>query len=590
MSAHGNWSWIEEIVRGQGLSISQFAKVHGFRQQTFSNWVRNINDPDMLNLMRLAIIFTEGSIDALLKRAQVDISFIQEELEAGLKRLADYDLEAVGLGPAATVSFKAPLDALLDRGVLSDQFMKTYDSATALMKYTSLFEELQTVTASILQKTTNLDRVLAGRFYFDLAYAQLMLGRYPEGLESANEARKRLFNQNQPLLTADTYWLSAELLRIIGDQPEAKRHAEAAEGIYQQAQIEPSWDKPGPMWTDWNNSCIEADYGNYGNASGYLNNLAVDAERTSLAEAICAADWGLAYLDEMQSRFGRAVDQYRWVRVTANHQRDTFWEAESLWRIAEVQRKTGQYDQALITVREARNLYASIGNISMLRKLDCTEAACRLHKGDTDQALALFEQAAAFFEENLDYPMERTAQLGTTWARLARSDQTTSGVFVQFLDPLDELESTELTQHNVYRRSYEQLAHAEGLRLSGNADRALEGYLSVLENSTKHDHLLEQAHAQLGAAEAQRVSGNSDVTACHNALAIYRQVGSAWGEIHSLITLGLLEQQQGDSGSAAFQEAAGLAEQRAFLVEINLIEDLLKSSGSSSTQHVLIFI
>ncbi len=586
----GDWTWIPQESAHRGITIPQLALCLDITPQTISGWLTGRADPSFRNLLILAHIFCEDSVEKLAGMAGIDWRSLVEDLR--------FQAEALGielLAPAAgdrdgPIAFHLPLDVLQEPNVLGEQFKSAFKSAADLLKYTGRFQELRAQASHVLTRMAGRDGAFAARLYYDVAYASLMLGNYPDGIRSTEKARALLAAHEDRMLLADTHWLSAECLRIIGELGEARRHCEEATRLYRQLKVKTSAREPGRMWVEWNLGCIDAADGRYDTARTHFTRLGAMAQRTGLPEAEILATWGCAYVDEMRSEFDQALEGYRQAQTVANRLGDRFWVAESLWRLAEVARKTNSFTDATLAAQAARNAYASMGNESMMTKLSCTVAACHLQMGAPDKALALYREAAHFFAGNRDRPMERAARAGYGLTLLAIEIQQPAPAFGKVLVILQEIEAIGQAGYNRYLETYEGFAHAEALRLAGYATRALEGYHNLAETSASLGHQLEKAHALLGIAETRRIMGKADRQSCQEALEIYRRVGSKWGQVHALIALALIALDSGESAAPFSAEASRIARGASLKADVHFIESLAAKKLASENRHVLLFV
>jgi len=374
--SRGDWRWIRTEATQRGLSLPQLASYLDVTPQAVNYWVNNRNDPDFLNLLKLAHIFCDGSLEKLAHKAGIDLRALRQDLRLQAEALGIEPPLSITNGPVEPLLLPPPLAAPSSPTALAERFRAAYTSATDLMKYTSRFAELQAVASRLLQELPDGDAPFKARLYFDLGYAALMLGRYLEGMHLAAQARGLLSSQKAPLLLADTHWLAGECLRIIGELHEARRQCEASGQIHQRLRARASAHEPGPMWVAWNLGCIEAASGHYEAALAHFVHLGRMAAGARLPEASVLALWGRAYVAEMRGEFEKARRGYRRAKQFAERAGDRFWAAEALWRMAEVSRKVSRFQEALAQAQAAQRVYDALGHETMPAKLACTIAAC----------------------------------------------------------------------------------------------------------------------------------------------------------------------------------------------------------------------
>lgn len=586
----GDWSWIRQEAAQRGMTIPQLASYLGVTPQAVNHWANNRNDPDFLNIVRLVYTLCDGSLEVLASRTGISLRALSQDLRAQAEALGIEPPPFIANGPGETILLNLPPDALLSPNALAERFKEAYYSVTDILKYTSHFEELSATANRLLKHMPGGDVPFKARLHYDLGYAALMLGRYPEGIRATTQARAMLSGQKDPMLLADTHWLSGECLRITGELHQARWHCEEADKIHQRLKARASAGEPGPMWVEWNLGCIEAACGRYDRAIDHFTRLHRMATGVRLPEARVLALWGRAYVDELQGEFERALAGYLRAKQFAERAGDRFWRAEALWRMAEIARKVSNFKEAIDQAQAARAIYESIGNESMPAKLSCTIAACHLQIGEAGRALELYRDAAAVFTRNDDWPMRRRALSGYGLALLAQESDKPEPAYRKLLPHFLEIEVMGPGEYDRHLEAYECLAHAEALRLAGHLDKALEQYHIVAEASASYGHPLEQAHALLGMAETARMMGRADRTGCHQALTIYRRVGSKWGQVQALITLALIEVAAGGSPAPLVHRAAQIAGEASLKAESRVIESIASGHLTPENQRVLLFV
>ncbi len=573
------------------MTIPQLAVYLGVSPQAVHYWVNNRNAPDFLNIVKLAYVFCDGSIEQLAHKAGIDLRALSQDLRLQAEALGTEPPALIANDLAETLPLHLPLDVLHAPNVLAERFREAFQSATDLMKYTSRFEELQAVASRLLKEMPGGNDPFKARLQFEMGYAALMLGRYPDGLRSAAQARGMLSGQKELMLLADTHWLSGECLRITGELHQARRYCEEAAKIYQHLKARASAREPGPMWVEWNLGCIDAASGRYDTALDHfacLNRMATGAR---LPEGRVLALWGQAYVDEMQGEFEKALNGYLQAKQLAERAGDRFWGAEALWRMAELARKVGNFKDAIAKAQVACGIYEALGNETMPAKLACISAACHLQMGDADRALALYREAAAVFTKHADRPMKRRALSGYGLALLAKEGDKPEPAYRKLLPHfLEEPEPREWGESDRHLEAYERLARAEAFRLAGHLDKALEQYHRVAEASASCGHALEKAHALLGMAETSRMMGQADRTRCEEALTIYRRLGSTWGQVQALITRALIEIAAGASPWQLLHTASMMAREASLKAEGDLIGSIASGQFAPENRRVLCFV
>jgi len=156
--------------------------------------------------------------------------------------------------------------------------------------------------------------------------------------------------------------------------------------------------------------------------------------------------------------------------------------------------------------------------------------------------------------------------------------------------PRLEIERLGAGAYDRHLEAYEHLARAEAMRLAGYPGRAFEGYERVAEASALYGHRLEQAHAFLGMAEAARMLGQADRVRGQEALALYRRVGSTWGQVQALITLAGIEVVAGGSPAPLLYAAATLAREASLVAESGGIASMASGGLVPDNRRVLCFV
>jgi tetratricopeptide (TPR) repeat protein len=558
--SRGDWSWIPEEAKNRwGFTVSELASWLGVKRQVVDNWLRGRNDPDLINVFKLARLV--GSIEELAHRAGLEIEF----------------------SPPGVIQFNPPMQPPKDRDY------EHLRSIAEWMKYTSRFKELYEQSYMLLKDSSNKDNKLTAQLFFNLAYAELMLGRPNDAIQSIDKAKEFLSNKDS-LLLADTSWFAGECYRTLNKLNEAQLHLEDARKIYQRLNAKPTFLSSGPLWLEWDLGRIYASYGEYDKAADYFTRMEKLARDIWLAEGEVIATWSFGDIDETRSNFKAALPAYFNAKQLANQVGDKFWEAMALWRIAEVYRKTSSFDDAVQVANIARDIFEDIGNERMVEKVDCNIAACYLQTGKTTEARELYYRAIEVFKQNDDTPMTNLALLGFGYVRMLEESRKPAPNFREVLPIFRDIDMSRMEIYDPYQAVCEDLGLAEALRLAGYTDQALSRFHAVAKTSIKYGYQLEEAHALLGIAAAKILMGEVDRESCNEALKIYRKLGSIWGQIQSHMLRGMIEQERGERGSLYYKEASSLALDIALTAESRLIEELLVEKEVILKRHIFLFI
>ncbi len=556
----GDWSWLPEEARNQwGMTVSELAAWLGVKRQVVDNWIRGRNDPDLINVFKLARLV--GSSEELARRAGLEIEF----------------------SPPGVIQFRPPMQLAKDRDY---EYLR---QVVEWMKYTSNFKEMYEQSYTLLRDVAGKDKIFTAQVLFNLAYSELMLGRPQDAIASVTKARELLPPKRDSLLLADTHWFSGECLRVVSKISEAQLHLEEARKMYKRLKAKPSFQFSGPFWLEWDFGRLNAAYGQYDKAIEHFNHMEKMARDIWLAEGEVIAAWSYGDIDETRSNFKAAHAAYFDAKQLANQIGDKFWEAMALWRIAEVYRKMSSYEAALQAAKAAREIFEVIGNERMIAKIDCTTAACYLQTGKPTEAHELYYRAVEIFKQAEDTPLIHSALLGFGYTRLLEESQKPNPNFKEVLPIFRDIDSKRPDIYDPNQTVCEALGLAEALRLAGYHSQALERFHSVVKVSNKHGYQLEKAHALLGIAAVKLMNGEADRESCIEALKIYRKLGSLWGQAQTLITLAMIELEARESGPV-FQEALELARDIGLTAESTLIEELLIGKSVALKKHVLLFI
>jgi tetratricopeptide (TPR) repeat protein len=551
----GDWSWLRDE-----FNTTRLAELLGVKRQLIDNWVRGRNDPDFLSTLKLASLI--GSIEELERRAKIII---------------DPNLRG-------NVELDSPFSVLNDRN---------YDymiSVAEHLKFIGRFQELYTYADTALKDVAGKDKLLTARLWFDMGYAQLMLGYPLDAVNLVRKARKLLPTKEESILLADIYWLSGECLRVVGKLGEAYPQLEEARKIYKSLGAKPSRYATGPIWLEWDLGRYFAAYGRYDTALQHFERMEIMAKDTWLAEAEVIGAWSRGDIAEMKSDFGRATANYIYAKELARLIGDSFWEATALWRTAEVYRKLGQFKSAVATAEAARRNFETISNPRMVAKADCVLAACYLQMRVLDKASDLYNNSINIFSDSEDVPMEQSILLGLGFIDLAYESQKPTPDYRKPLQAFLEIDAKRPQIYDPCLVVYNDLAYAEALRLAGYTERALTRFHDVIKTSNKYGFQLEKAHALLGVAATKLLGAEVDRQSCNEALKLYQKVGSLWGQVQALIIRAIIEREMGEGGSHLLREAALLASHNSLHAEARLIENYMTQSSLQKEKHVLVFI
>lgn len=551
----GDWAWL----RDEG-KISWLAEVLGVDRQVVDYWIAGRNDPDFLSTLKLVEL--TGSVEELERRAKVKVQ---------LNLPSD-------LNPSSPI------------GLLTDRNYAYLLSVTEHLKFISRFQELHAQSYALLKNVAAKDKILTAKLWFDVGYAQLMLGHPLDAVESADKARKLLPAKKSSTLLADTHWLAGECLRVVGKLSEAYPHLDEARKIYKRLGTKPSFHESGQVWLEWDLGRYFAAYGRYDTALEHFKRLEKLAKKTWLAEAQVIATWSRGDIADTKSEFGSAIASYLYAKGLAGVVGNRFWEAGALWRIAEVYRKLGQFKTAIATTEEVRRSFESIGNLRMVAKADCVLAACYLQTGELSKAKDLYNNSIRVFTDNEDVPMQQSVLLGLELLHLADESQKSHPDYRKLLQDFLDIDTNRTYIYDPYLAIYHDLAYAETVRLSGYAERALTHYDAVIKASNKYGYQLEKAHALLGMVMTKLMKAEADRSSCHEALKLYQKVGSSWGQVQALITHAYIEYEMGEAYSHLLQQAVMQARANSLYSESQLIKNIVNQKSLHKENHVLLFV
>ena len=551
----GDWYWLREE-----FNISQLAEVLGVKRQIIDNWIRGRNDPDFLSTLKLITLV--GSKEELERRANIKIE----------------------LSPLSKIESSPSLRILNDRNYAS------LVSVAEFFKYISRFDEIYAQSSKALEEVSGKDKILTARLWFNKGYAQLMLGQPLDAIESVSKARKLLPAKEDSILLADTHWLNGECLRVVSKLSEAYPHLEEARKIYSRLNTKPNVLQSGPVWLEWDLGRYFAAYGRYDSALSYFERMEQVAKDIRLTDAEVIAAWSRADIAEMKSEFSAGIANYLYSKGIAELIGDRFWEAMALWRIAEVFRKLGKFEDAIATAKTAHQSFEAIGNKRMMAKVNCVLAACYLQTNSFNSVSDLYNNAVDIFSKAEDSPMVRSAHIGLGLLAIAQESQKPKPNYQKFLQDLMETEINYRSIDDPYLKVYKDLACAEALRLNRRPEGALTRFQDIIKTSNLYGYQLEKAHALLGIAATKLLAGEADRLSCNLALQLYQKVGSSWGQIQALIVQALIEDEMDGVSSQSLHRAAELAHNNSLFNETRIINNLTIHKSKQKEKHVLLFI
>jgi tetratricopeptide (TPR) repeat protein len=551
----GDWRWLRNEYK-----ISELAELLGVRRQTIDYWISGRNDPSFQNLRKLAKLV--DSWEELERRAKVKLDFSPAE---------------------STKSYSS-------RGIFTARNYYDLIKASHFLRYIGQFGKLRAQAYAALKEVAGKDKFLTARLWFEIGYAELMLGYPLDAVEAARKARRLLPQKEDSMLLADTLWFSGECLRVVGKLNQAYSSLDEARKIYTRLKARPSFYESGPVWLEWDLGRYFAAYGRYDTALDHFKRMEKMAKNVRLSEAEVIAAWSRGDIAEMNSDFGKAIASYRYAKGLAELIGDSFWDAMALWRTAEVYRKLGQFEKSVATAETVRQNFEAIGNTRMVAKVDCVLAARCLQTGELDKAIDLYNNSIGVFTDSEDAPMERTILLGLGLIDLAYESQKPSPDYRKPFQSFLEIESNHPNISDPYLAAYNDLAYAEALRLAGYTEGALTRFDAVIKTSNSRGFQLEKAHALLGIAATKLLGGEADRQSCQEAFKIYQKVGSSWGQVQALIIQALIASETGDATAHWFQQAATLARENSLFVESQLIETLDTQDSRQKKRHVLLFL
>lgn len=551
----GDWSWLPDL-----MPVSKLARRLGVPRQTVHNWVIGRNDPDGINILRLAMMV--GSAERLANRANINIEFDP---------------------PSDILISPAPM-------IARDRDYSSIISITNQLKYIGQFDKLHSEAKSALEDVAGKDKFWTARLLFDVGYAELMLGRPNKAIQTLQKGQKLLPQNDASVLLGDMYWLTGECIRIVGKVDESYGYLDTAQKIYKKVEARPSLMEPGPLWLEWDIGRYFAMKGRYDKALDHIEHMEQIAQDIWLAEAQIIAACSRANILELKGDFSTALLGYLYAAKLASDVGDRYWEAAALWSLAEMHRKMGQFEKAVVTAKDVRERFRLIGNKRMVAKADCVLAACYLQTGKLDKAWDLYDGAIAIFRETKDIPMQRTISLGLGLVELAQESQRTTPNFSEPFQAFLQIDSSMPESYDPYLTVYEHLANAEVLRHSGYIERALTRFHTALTVSLTNGYQLETAHALLGIAAAKLDYGETDRESSVEAQKIYKKVGCKWGQIQVFIIQALIERHLGESNADLLHENAVLAYETSLYTESQLLEKLAIQHPKHNTAHVLLFV
>ena len=589
----GNWAWIQRAMEQRGLSVSGLAQVLGVSPQGVRKWLKGSNDPDARHFVRLAHIFTGGDLNELAARAGMNRVDELLNLDAQLRAVA-MPISSAQQTHHKPLAVLVPHEALLaDTPALANSAAQTIIESNRLLFEAYRYREAKLQAQRVLAYLSGQPHsALTARMWVDLAYAENLMGNYTQALDAVEEAqtsdRKRLSN---PQL-AETHWLVGDIFRAQGYLTEARARCDEAMRLYQHIGASP-FDE-NLIWSLWNLSRIADLEGKPAEAMRFCEEVRERSQRKPYMDGLVLEVWQRARIHEMQGDLSQAHLLYLEARQRCRNIGYTFWEACSIWRMAEVLRKQGQLLAALDLAERTAHTFEQMENHNLVATLWAVNAACWLHRGETQRAISLYARALAQAETDDDVALRHRAQLGLHLGALALESAKPQPDYAALLAQAQAHWANQIVlSHNI--AAYVSLHLAELFRLSGNAAEAHTRYAELARRCAESGHQLEQAHGSLGVAECKRAlrqDGRADAQA---ALVIYQKIGAVWGQVQTHIALALAEGDDTALRATHLHEAqrlvghAGLVVE-ASLVEASLVETLRQSVKTSNVEHVLLFV
>lgn len=581
MGSTGDWSWIDDELRRLGMSRTKLAHLLGVSTPAVSSWIKRRQNPSFEHLAQLAALFTGGDINRLYHRAGYKWGEALEDLAAqaagmGVQLAPDSrdaeDLVALTL-PAGSLHARDPITSLLaEESILA---------ANALLRQANRFAELRAQATRLIARLNGGRSPLTGQMWYALADAELMLGNYTNALDAADMARRMAQGRNGAALVADSYTLSGEAWRVMGNWSEARSHCNEGSRLYLSAGLGRG---EGQMWIDWNLGRIATSEGRYEEALEHFDRMAMLARELAHRSGATLQRYGVAMLADLQGDLGHALRQYSPMRRDARRDGDVYWDAMALWKLADVMRRQGELARAASMAGEAMRVYEAMNNSDMVASVAFTLAYCHIHLGQAEQARVQFVNLGAQFAQSIDKTTVRMARIGERYAKLALLAAKDDRCFDALL-PLIEPDPA-LPRLSLRYELLEALFAAEGLRLNARAAAACDRYAAIEKQAAQHQHGLERAHALLGMSESARVLGRRDHELARQALAEYERIGAAWGRVHARVTLALLTP---DQATPHLREAGRIARAPGMQDELRLIDQLLQRRPAP-VPHALVFV
>ena len=159
----GDWTWIPQEATRRGITTPQLALCLDITPQTIHGWATGRADPSFRNLLMLAHIFCDDSVEKLAGMAGIDWRSLVADLRFQAEALG-IDLHAPAAGDRdGPIAFHLPLDILQEPNVLGEQFKSAFKSAADLLKYTGRFQELRAQASHVLSRMAGRDSAFAAR-------------------------------------------------------------------------------------------------------------------------------------------------------------------------------------------------------------------------------------------------------------------------------------------------------------------------------------------------------------------------------------------------------------------------------------------
>ena len=588
MNRKGDWSWIAAETAKRGMSITRVAQYIDITEQAVRKWIRGQSPPSLEHAQRLADLFTGGSLDRLIAKTRDSLEHLLDmdmQLKATSPRHASNVAPQFGDDDDA-VLFEIPLKLLSSGDKRLEGHTANYVvEANRLLIHARRFRALKAQAKDVLGKLVGQRTTLSAQMWCDVAYAEVMLGHYPEGAEAAWAAQKADHGRLGPALLADSEWLMADCLRSMSHLKDAREHGEESLRLYRKAGV-PEYAE-GPMWAEWALSRVDHLEGKLDAALNRCDKVKEVARRGEHRDGVALEIWCRAHIHEMRGELERSLELYQEAKQYCRRIDYLYWEASTEWRISEVLRKKGELRGALTLAEQTTNTFAGLENDDQVSTVWLVTANCYLHQGKYQEATKLFKKIEKHAKLNQDIWLQERSALSVQLCHLAFESLKPRPDYRAWLPIAAEQRPLATASWSLH--TYTMLFQAEALRLNGHASAALDQFHALARRCADSGHQLEQAYALLGAAEAQRQMGQNDRSTVNQALKLFRKMGSSWGQTHALITTALLETNDSGMSAAYLNEAYALADKAGFRQESVLIQEL-QQGIEARRNHVLLFV